>query len=252
MQQTHIFINHQNIFTKFYPAQNALNKQTIVFLHEALGSVAQWGDFPQLIQEKTGFNVLVYDRLGHGLSDAATNKREKDYLHHEAWHVLPSVLNHFNIQNPILWGHSDGGSIALLFGARFPTEALITEAAHIFVENITLEGIKAAVARKDFLIERLSYYHGNKTQDLWDAWANIWLQPSFRDWNIEKFLPQIKCPALIIQGENDVYGTENQIKSIVAGMDEKAKALMIPNCGHAPHKEATGIVLENSLNFLSV
>ena len=249
MKEAFISINGQSIFTKIYNDKFESDRPTIVFLHEALGSVAQWRDFPQLIADKTGFNVLAYDRLGHGLSESMTQKRKIDYLHHEAWTILPPVLTHFGIQKPILWGHSDGGSIALLYAARFPTEAVITEAAHVFVEPITLEGIREAVTRKDFLIERLTRYHGEKMIDLWNAWADTWLEKSFDVWNIEEYLPNIKCAALIMQGENDAYGTAEQVNRIAKGIGQKAKIVMIPNCGHTPHKEAREIVLKNILKF---
>lgn len=249
MKETFISINRQSIFTKIYNDKFESDKPTIVFLHEALGSVAQWRDFPLLIADKTGFNVLAYDRLGHSLSDPMTKKREIDYLHHEAWTILPSVLTHLGIQKPILWGHSDGGSIALLYASLFPTEAVITEAAHVFVEPITLEGIRTAVAQKDFLIDRLSRYHGEKTKDLWNAWADTWLEKSFDVWNIEEHLPNIKCAALIMQGENDAYGTVEQVNRIAKGIGEKAKIALIPDCGHTPHKEAREIVLNNILKF---
>lgn len=249
MEETFVSIDGHAIFTKLYTAQNASDKQTIVFLHEALGSVAQWRDFPKYIAEQENCNVLVYDRLGHGLSDPMTQKRDLRYLHHEAWTVLPSLLAHFGIQKPILWGHSDGGSIALLYASLFPTWALITEAAHVFVEPVTLDGIREAVTRKDFLIDRLKKYHGDKTHDLWDAWADTWLQKSFEVWNIEEHLPNIQCSALIIQGENDAYGSIEQVNRIAKGIGQKAKVVLIPNCGHTPHKEAREIVLKNISKF---
>jgi pimeloyl-ACP methyl ester carboxylesterase len=251
MKDTYISINEQTIFTRFYSKNYDKNKPTIVFLHEALGSVTQWRDFPKQVAEKTGFNAFAFDRLGHGLSDPVVKKsnislqmgRNLDYLHQEAWEVTPSVLAHFGIENTILFGHSDGGSIALLYAARFPTKALITEAAHIFFENAIILGIEQALQRKDFIIERLTRFHGDKTTDLFDAWVNMWSSNPYKNWTIEALLKDITCPSLIIQGENDEYGTAEQVQRIVQGIGKKAKSLMIPNCGHTPHKDAETLIL---------
>ncbi len=250
MTDTYISINNHQIFTRFYSEKYDKNQPTILFLHEALGSVAQWRDFPKHVAETTGFNAFAFDRLGHGLSDPMIIKRDVHYLHHEAWEMTPSVLAHFGIENPILFGHSDGGSIALLYASRFPTKALITEAAHVFVENITLVGIEQALSRKDFLIDRLARFHGEKTVDLFTAWSETWLSKPFQHWTIEAFLHDITCPALIIQGENDEYGTAEQVERIVRGIGKKAKALMVPNCGHTPHKDAEKLILNEIYKML--
>lgn len=251
IKEGHITFDGNRLFTRFHSALNTAEKPTIVFLHEALGSIAQWRDFPATLAEITGFNVFAYDRLGHGLSDAHSKEKDNTFLHHEAWTVLPFVLEQFQIRNPILWGHSDGGSIALLYASRFPTAALVIEAAHVFVETVTLEGIMSAQPRKEFLIERLSRYHGDKTEKLWNSWVDTWLDESFADWNIEALLPEIKCPALIIQGENDEYGTEEQVIRIAKGIGERAEVLMIPDCTHTPHRDAREIVLKAGVEFLN-
>jgi pimeloyl-ACP methyl ester carboxylesterase len=251
MKNVTVSFKGQAIFTKFYIKKRDTNKPTIVFLHEALGSVAQWRDFPNKIAEMTDFNVLAYDRLGHGLSDSMLQKRDFDYLQHEAWEVLPSVLEQLGIKNPILWGHSDGGSIALLYASRFTTQVLITEAAHVFTEEITLKGIKQALTRRDFLIGKLTRFHGDKTTDLFAAWSDTWLHDCFKKWNIEAILKDINCPSLIIQGENDEYGSIEQVHRIVKGIGQNAEPLMIQNCGHAPYKESPELVLNHILNFLT-
>lgn len=233
-----------------YHAVFAANRPSIVFLHEALGSVAQWRDFPQKIANITGFNVFAYDRLGHGMSDGFLQKRELDYLQIEAWEVLPVVLKQIGVETPIVYGHSDGGSIALLYAARFPTLALITEAAHVFVEPLTLEGIHEALQRKTFLLERHYRFHGEKTEALFAAWSDTWLAPAFESWNIEYELPNISCQSLIIQGTEDVYGTAAQVERIVKGIGEKAAALLIDQCGHSPHREATDAVISAVQVFL--
>jgi pimeloyl-ACP methyl ester carboxylesterase len=250
MKDTYIPINNHQIFTRFYSEIYDENQPTIVFLHEALGSVAHWRDFPKKVAGITGFNAFAFDRLGHGLSDPVENKRDMDYFHREAWETTPSVLAHFGIKNPILFGHSDGGSIALLYASRFSTKALITEAAHIFFENAITHGIEQAFQRKDFLIERLTRYHGEKTTNLFYAWTDTWSSEPYKNWTIEALLKDISCPALIIQGENDEYGTVEQVQRIVQGIGENAKALMIPNCGHTPHKDVEKLILNEIYKML--
>jgi pimeloyl-ACP methyl ester carboxylesterase len=245
-----IQLRGHSFYTKQYIFDKTNENPTIVFLHDALGSVAQWRDFPEKIVEVTGFNCLTYDRLGHGKSDNVISKRDINYLHHEAWDVLPSFIEHFNIKKPILFGHSDGGTIALLYAARFKTEKIITEAAHVLVENVTLEGIKQALTNKDFLISRLEQYHGKKTVELFNAWTKTWLDPSFKNWNIEKLLKNISCPTLIIQGENDEYATIEHVNRIIENIGKNTAALIIPNCGHTPHREAENIVLDAVVSFL--
>jgi pimeloyl-ACP methyl ester carboxylesterase len=244
-------INNQKIHAHHLQQPNGAAKPTIVFLHEALGSVAQWRDFPQKISDLTGCNVLVYDRFGHGQSDPMSEKRSKDYLEKEAWHITPSVLKHFKIEKPILYGHSDGGTIALLYAARFPTHAVITEAAHVVVEDITLEGIRLALPKKAFLIDRLTKYHGKKTEILFNAWSETWLGSDFKDWDITDILPSISCPTLILQGKNDEYATDKQVEIIANGIGKKKQAVLIPDCGHAPHKEVVDFVLAKISAFLT-
>jgi pimeloyl-ACP methyl ester carboxylesterase len=251
MKDAFISINQQQFFTRIYNENYNFTKPTIVFLHEALGSVAQWRDFPKQIAEKTGCNAFAYDRLGHGLSDPIMNKRNFNYLHQEAWEILPAVLAHVGIEYPVLFGHSDGASIALLYASRSSTLALVTEAAHVFVEDITLTGIEQTLTRWDFLIERLTRFHGEKTVDLLRAWPDIWLDKSFKNWNIEEHLKNIACPALIIQGDTDEYGTSEQVKRIVKGIGKKAQELMVADCGHTPHKESPDKIEHPIINFLS-
>ncbi|MEN9612796.1 MAG: hypothetical protein RLZZ628_3610 [Bacteroidota bacterium] len=241
---------HQEMFVKIYQNEPLGEGNTIVFLHEGLGSVTQWRDFPRMIGESTQYNVFLYDRLGHGNSSATVEKRGLDYLEKEAWEILPPLLQHYGIKNPILVGHSDGGSIALLYAARFPVKKLITEAAHVLVEDLTLAGIREAITRKAFLIERLSRYHGDKTEALWSSWTDTWLSDFFQTWNIEAHLPKITCPSLIIQGEKDPYGTDLQVERIVSGIGAPAKALLIPEMGHTPHYEAKEIVSESIIHFI--
>lgn len=227
---------------------------TIVFLHDSLGSVELWRTFPKTLGELTQCNVFVYDRQGYGKSSPFTvNSRDNDYLEIEA-DRLHQLIEQCGLQRVILFGHSDGGSIALIAAAKYPSFILgvITEGAHIFVEEITLEGIREAVTayQTTDLKERLQKYHGEKTEAVFNAWAATWLNDTFRSWNMEQFLPKIHCPVLVIQGEKDEFGSLDQVNGIVKQVSGVVSSLIIPAVGHTPHKEAKEIVLEHSAGFI--
>jgi len=214
-----------------------------------------WHDFPACVVADTGLGGVSYDRVGYGRSFGSSRPRGKDYLHVEAQEILPRFLECQQIEKAVLIGHSDGGSIALLAAAACPEKiiGIVTEAAHVFVEDITLAGIRDTVAAygKRHLEKRLARYHGAKARELFFAWADTWLSPWFRDWRIESCLHRIQCPALIIQGREDPYGTKHQVQSIVAGIGPQAIPLMIPGCGHAPHRDAPGPVRRAIVEFLN-
>lgn len=230
-------------------------RPTIIFLHDSLGCIELWRDFPAKLGEATNCNVLVYDRQGYGQSSPFTNaERDNSYMEKEA-DVLNLLIEKCGIKNAILFGHSDGGSIALIAAAKYPANirGLITEGAHIFVEDITLKGISEAAEtyRSTNLKERLQKYHGDKTDAMFWAWAKTWLTDTFHSWNIEAFLPNIQCPVLVIQGIHDEFGTEAQIDGIINQVSGKAVKLMIPGIGHTPHKEAHDEVLKQSAGFIA-
>ena len=236
-------------------SNNSSNDRPIlVFLHEGLGSIAQWRDFPGRLCKATGCSGLVYERWGFGNSDALLRRRTLRYLYAEALGTLPQILKACHINQAILIGHSDGGTIALLNAACYHEKVigLITEAAHVFVEDITIEGIQKAVKayEKINLKAKLAQYHGENTEMMFYSWADIWLDPSFRNWNIEAFLPKITIPLLSIQGSDDQYGTSAQVESIVGHVKGQAKALLIPNCGHIPHHQAPEIALAAMKQFV--
>ncbi|HEX6827803.1 MAG TPA: alpha/beta hydrolase [Burkholderiales bacterium] len=229
---------------------------TLVFLHEGLGSIAQWRDFPEALVARTGLPALIYDRRGHGGSDPLDAPRTPHYLHREALEVLPEVLARCDLEDVILVGHSDGGSIALLYASVHPQRArgAITEAAHVFVEEDTLAGIRAAgeAWRNTQLPEKLARYHGARTHALFHAWHDTWLTPEFRDWNIEDCLPGIRCPLLAIQGRDDEYATEAQVEAIARQAGGPVETLVVPHCGHIPHHQAREPVLEAMTRFVRV
>ncbi|WP_298315970.1 alpha/beta hydrolase [uncultured Aquimarina sp.] len=226
---------------------------TIIFLHDSLGCIELWRDFPKKISTLINCNVLSYDRQGYGKSNSFSElKRNKNYLHKEA-DVLAKLIDQLSLKNVILFGHSDGGSIALLAASLYPKKikGIITEGAHVFVEKETLQGIRNAKVAYETtnLKEKLARYHGEKTEDVFRMWTETWLSSSFQNWNIESYLPAIQCPSLIIQGENDEYGSMDQVSSIVQKTSGKSKSLIIPNVGHTPHKESTDIVLKKTKDF---
>lgn len=247
-----IDVKGKNLFVKYN--QEYTNRSTIVFLHDSLGSVQLWRDFPEKLAEATQCNVLVYDRLGYGKSfPMVTHKRENDYMEQEA-DVLYDLLSSLNINNAILFGHSDGGTIALITASKYPQKikAVICEAGHIFVEDVTVKGVEEALHTYNTtnLPARLQKYHGDKVETLVKAWTEIWLSKKFKSWNIEYLLKNSTCPLLFIQGENDEYGTLDQVEKTISQVSGTAEKFIIPNIGHTPHKEAPEIVLNKSVEFI--
>lgn len=225
----------------------------LVFLHEGLGSISQWKDFPARLVAETGLPALIYARQGHGWSAPLSGPRPVDYLHHEARTVLPAVLAQFGLDRPFLIGHSDGASIALIYAAE-PDAAvagLILEAPHIFVEEITLAGIRDAVTawQTTDVPQRLGRHHRD-AETIFNRWHEVWLSPAFRDWNIEALLPRITAPTLLIQGRDDAYGSPEQIYATQRQVSGPADALLLPGCGHTPHREKAETVLTEMRTFV--
>ncbi|MCB9283120.1 MAG: alpha/beta hydrolase [Lewinellaceae bacterium] len=225
-------------------------RPSLIFLHHALGSIAQWGDFPEALSLRTGLSAVVFERLGHGSSDVPPNPRGMEFFHEEALESLPRLLSELGIEKPLLIGHSDGATIALLYAAHFPTSGVIAEAPHVMVESQTLEGICQALTKKQDLIKRLEKYHGGKTKELVECWAGTWLAPWFREWSIEDELPNISCPILILQGSADPYGTMMQARSIQLAAGGTVSCFEVPNGGHFLHVQARDAVLEEMSAFI--
>ncbi len=238
----------------FFHILTDVAKPTIIFLHDSLGCIELWRDFPQKIGTQTQCNVLVYDRHGYGKSSAFdSEKRTIDYLEKEA-DVLNSIIEKFKINQAIFLGHSDGGSIAIIAASKYPekTKGIITEGAHVFVEDITLSGIREAkeAYQKTNLKHKLTKYHGDKVEALFNAWTETWLSQEYKDWNIEKFLPTIYCPVLVIQGEKDEYGSKEQVNSIIYHVKGVSEKYEVPNVGHTPHKESEVLTLSKCAAFI--
>jgi pimeloyl-ACP methyl ester carboxylesterase len=227
------------------PELSARSSAHIVLLHEGLGSVGLWRSFPQQLHSACpGAEVFAYSRHGYGASALPSLPRPASYMHHEADAVLPHILHERGIEAPVLVGHSDGASIALLYAGlqrAAPPRGLVLIAPHVFVEDITIAGIEAA--RDAYcdgdLRTRLARHHGS-VDAAFRGWNDVWLSPSFRTWSIEDRLACITCPVLLIQGANDPYGTEAQLDAIETGVgtpNADVARLIIDGCGHAPHLE---------------
>jgi pimeloyl-ACP methyl ester carboxylesterase len=226
---------------------------SVVLLHEGLGSVSTWRDFPDALAERLGAPVLVYSRQGHGWSDPCSGPRDASYMHHEGEVVLPELLKALHVDHPLLFGHSDGASIALIYASAYPdaVRGLILEAPHVFVENLTVKSIAdigAAYASGD-LGRRLARHHRDPDHTFW-GWNHIWLDQRFRDWNLEARLDRIVAPILVIQGEDDEYGTKAQLEAIVA-RTARTDVLLLEACGHAPHRDRREAVLDSSAQFIA-
>ncbi len=254
IENTYVTVDEYRFAVKWVSPSQSAQSPVLVFLHEGLGCIDLWRYFPEQICHETGLTGLVYDRLGHGKSDPLPQRRTPRYLHDEALKYLTPILDVSGIDNPFFIGHSDGGTIALLYAAQYPdkTAGLITEAAHVFLEDITIQGIQRAVETYESgkLKKGLSKYHGDKTDALFYGWADTWLSAEFRNWNIVKELKTITAPSLIMQGDDDEYGTEAQVDAIVNTVQGDSKKHMISDCGHVPHFQARPVVLESMMEFI--
>ena len=225
----------------------------LVFLHEGLGSIRQWKDFPQALCAATGCRGMAYNRYGYGESDVLEAPRKADFMHVEAREALPDLLQQLGIANPILVGHSDGASISLIHaGSGFPVRGVLVEAAHVSIEPSNLDAIRriGADAVASALVQRLGKYHRDPAKTFF-GWHDVWLCDEFRRWNIESFLPGIRVPLMAIQGADDQYGTQAQLTSIARGTGGPCETHMLPACGHAPHREAAAATLALATRFVA-
>lgn len=236
------------------PVELAKSRPVLIFLHEGLGCIKIWRNFPETLCSSTGCSGLVYDRRGYGDSEKFEGSLPLDFFQQESFTYLPALLKEFNIKDAILIGHSDGGTIALL-SAAFDNNlirGIVVEAAHIFVEEITIQGVRNTVAafEKTDLKEKLAQYHKENTITVFYRWADRWLSSEFRNWNIRNELPNITCPVLLFQGEDDEYGTRAQVEGIAAGVSGPSIVKLIPDCGHVPHFQAKDAVLSEMTRFI--
>ena len=224
--------------------------RALVFLHEGLGSISQWRDTPSAIAHACNESAFVYARQGYGHSAPASVPRPLTYMHDEAAR-LPAILAAAGITDAILVGHSDGASIAIIAAAAVAPRALVLIAPHVFVEDISVASIAAAADayRTSDLRERLARHHADVDGAFW-GWNRAWLDPGFRAWNLEGFLPAITVPTLIVQGTRDEYGTRAQVDAIARGVRGPVEIAMIGDAGHAPFRDAANAVHERIATFV--
>ncbi|MBS3805404.1 MAG: alpha/beta hydrolase [Oleiphilaceae bacterium] len=229
---------------------------SLVLLHEALGSLDLWKGFPEQLALATGLDVVAYERRGYGESTPAEMPRPMDYLEREGDVWLPRLLDALQLQKVVLLGHSDGGSIALVGAGAMPERVagLITMAAHVSVDALTIKGIHEARERYQTtdLAQRLARRHGERGKQLFDAWQDTWLDETFQQrMNFEPWLANIGCPALVMQGDKDEYGLPDQVYAIVERIGARAQPVLIPEAGHFPHVEQPEFVLTAISDFLA-
>lgn len=237
-------------------ARERIDAPLLVFLHEGLGSVAMWRDFPQRLCDAAGCRGLVYSRPGYGRSTprAADEAWDLDFMHRQAHEVLPALFEALGITPATdriwLFGHSDGGSIALLHAAAFDAAGLVVVAPHVFVEDVSIASIEQARTAYEAtdLRARLARYHDDP-DSAFRGWNDVWLDPAFRDWNIEAELGAIRCPVLAVQGADDEYGTLAQIQAIQTRLP-KTRLLVIPKCGHSPHRDRPELLASEAARFI--
>ena len=227
----------------------------LVLLHEGLGCVSMWRDWPGDLARRTGREVFAYSRFGYGESSPAELPRPLDFMHREAREVLPRVIEAAGIDEaPVLVGHSDGGTIALLCAAfgEVPLGAVVTLAAHAFNEPRCIEGIEAAreAFRHGKLRERLARHHGERTDDAFRGWCDAWLDPRFERWSIEEEVAWVNVPLLIVQGRDDTYGTLRQVEVIADRVAGPCRTLVLDDCGHSPHRDRTRATTEAIVRFV--
>ncbi|HEX6297404.1 MAG TPA: alpha/beta hydrolase [Burkholderiales bacterium] len=226
----------------------------LVFLHEGLGSIRQWRDFPARVAAATGARALVYDRYGYGQSDVLQEpRRTVHFMHDEALQSLPKLLEGLGIRNPILIGHSDGASIALIHaGAGHEVRGVVAMAPHVFIEPVCLTSIQQAknAFESTDLPVKLGRYHRDARKTFY-GWADVWLNPRFERWDIrDDYLPEVSCPVLAIQGHDDEYGTMAQLDEIVRRVGGRCQLLKLDECGHSPFRDQPEQVLQAITAFV--
>ena len=228
------------------------DRPTLVFLHEGLGSVAMWKEFPSRMAHATNCNALVYSRYGYGSSEPLREPRTVSYMHDEALATLPELLDQLAIDRPVLVGHSDGGSIALIHagGSGRPVGGLVLMAPHVLVEDISIASIATAKVTYETgdLRAKLAQYHADVDSAFW-GWNRIWLHPDFRRWNIEEFLPRVGCPVIAMRGEDDEYGSMEQLARIGRQVAD-VELLTLKDCRHSPHRDQPEAVMEAITLFI--
>lgn len=256
-----LWVEHQRgrIFVRTWAPSSqtgASRPSPIVLFHDSLGCVELWRTFPAVLAQCTGRPVIAYDRLGFGRSDRRTDKLSTGFVCEEAERFFPVLREQLGFDRFIAFGHSVGGGMAIHCAAAYPAacEALITEAAQVFVEDRTLAGILAAEEqfRQPESFERLQRYHGDKTRWVLDAWIGTWLTPEFAGWTLEAVLPQVSCPTLAVHGKEDEYGSYAHPEKIARLVSGPSEMMLMPGIGHVPHREREHRVAERVAGFIEM
>ncbi|HEV6967310.1 alpha/beta fold hydrolase [Roseateles sp.] len=227
----------------------------IVLLHDSLGCVELWRDFPPALAQATGRRVVAYDRLGFGRSQARTDRLAPDFIAEEARRFFPVVLERLGIEGFVAFGHSVGGGMAVNCAAEWSgrCEALVTESAQAFVEDRTVQGLRAA--RREFQqpgqLERLARYHGDQAAWVLEAWLGTWLSPAFAGWSLAEALPRVRCPVLALHGADDEYGSARHPEAIGRLAAGPTRIELLPQTGHVPHRERPAEVLGRVAGWLA-
>lgn len=231
----------------------ASDRPSLVFLHEGLGSIELWRRFPADVVAGAHREGLVYSRHGNGWTRPLTEPRKPDYMHREALDILPNIIAELVDGPPILIGHSDGASISIIYaGSGYPVAGMVLIAPHVFVEDEGLESIE--VIREQFPVtdlgQKMAKYHTDP-QTTFFGWADVWLSPAFRTWNIEDYLSEVRCPVLVVQGDQDEYGTMRQLEAMDAGLAQPARRLVVEGAGHSPHLSHPDLVTGTVVDFIA-
>lgn len=257
MQELHPEILGKRLYARVLNSGTAVaGRPWLIFLHEGLGSTEQWRDYPQKLAEAVGLPAMAYDRWGYGRSERKTGINRPDYMHYEAHEMLPSLLDNLGIREQIIpVGHSDGGTIALLFAAAFPeqTYAMISECDHVVGEEVTLKGVRdvaKAYKTKQKLRDMLAQYHGEKTDELFHGWTGLWLSDEAKEWSIVDALGSIVAPLLAIQGTDDQYGSVEQLILKLRHCNGPVQINLLKGCGHIPHHEFRDEVFDLMKQFI--
>lgn len=243
-------LNETAIYYKKWIVENA--KNTIVLLHDSLGCTTLWREWPEELATTLQMNVICYDRRGYGKSDNYTVKRPINYLEQEA-EILNGLMHYWELEKPIVFGFSDGASVATIYAGMFAwnIEKLIVEGVHVLIEEETLKGVRDAKTMLETtkIAKVLEKYHGDKVLDLYLAWTDTWLSEEHQSWNIEHFIPKITVPILVIQGENDEFGSMNQVNAFDTALNQVEK-LIVTDAAHTAHKEKKKEVFTAVVNFI--
>lgn len=255
MRECRIPIATAQVFVRCWQPSAAADVVPVVLLHDSLGSVAQWREFPRRLAHALQRTVIAYDRPGFGQSSARADRPGLDFIDIEGQRLLPALLDALHIDWCVLFGHSVGGAMALTAAAHMARRcaAVITEWAQPAVEQRTLDGIRTAQAQfaQPGQLQRLQRWHGEKAQWVLDAWTQVWLDPAFRSWSLDAVLPKVHAPVLAIHGDRDQYGSQAFPQRIVAGVSGPAQLCLLSDCGHVPHRELPGDVLVAVAAFLT-